>query len=84
MPDMRDTRKTTPLDTTKMDTDWTKEDTTSDRLGYKTYETAMGLVTVYTVDEPGAGGHKAGTTKMEYKDPPPRRMPLKKKYRGQS
>jgi hypothetical protein len=82
---MRDTRKTTPLeDTTKMDTDWTKKDTTSERLGYQTYETAMGLVTVYTVDEPGPKGHKAGTTKMVYKDPPPRPMKLKKKYRQSS
>jgi hypothetical protein len=52
-----------------------------DTIGYKTYETAMGLVTVYTKDEPGAKGHKAGTTKMVYKDPPPRPMKLKKKHR---
>jgi hypothetical protein len=61
--------------------DMTDTKDTKDTIGYKTYETAMGLVTVYTVDEPGAKGHKAGTTKMEYKDPPPRPIPLKKKYR---
>jgi hypothetical protein len=45
-----------------------------DTIGYTTYDTPMGLVTVYTADEPGAKGHKAGTTKMVYKDPPPRPM----------
>lgn len=54
---------------------------TKDTIGYKTYETAMGLVTVYTVDEPGAKGHKAGTTKMEYTGQPPRPITLRKKYR---
>ncbi len=72
-------------DTTKMDTDWTKKDASfSDTLGYKTYETSMGLITVYTKDEPGPGGHKEGTTKMVYNDPPPRPMKLKGKYRRQS
>ena len=61
--------------------DMTDTKDTKDTIGYKTYETAMGLVTVYTVDEPGAKGHKAGTTKMVYKDPPPRPMKLKKKHR---
>jgi hypothetical protein len=79
--DMRDTRKTTPLDTTKMDTDWTKRDTTSDTIGYKTYDTPFGPVTVYTKDQPGPKGPKAGTTKTVWKDPPPRRMKLKKKHR---
>jgi hypothetical protein len=55
-----------------------------DTIGYTTYDTPMGLVTVYTADEPGAKGHKAGTTKMVYKDPPPRPMKLKKKYRRSS
>ncbi len=55
-----------------------------DTIGYETYETAMGLVTVYTTDQPGANGPKAGTTKMVYHDPPPRRMKLKKKHRRQS
>ena len=54
---------------------------TADTIGYETYETAMGLVTVYTMDQPGAKGQKAGTTKMVYNDPPPRPMKLKKKYR---
>ncbi len=55
-----------------------------DTIGYTTYDTPMGKVTVYTVDEPGAKGNKAGTTKMVYKDPPPRPIKLKKKYRQQS
>ena len=50
-------------------------------IGYTTHETAMGTLTVYTKDEPGPTGHKAGTTKMVYKDPPPRRMKLKRKHR---
>ena len=41
----------------------------------------MGTLTVYTKDEPGPKGNKAGTTKMVYKDPPPRRMKLKRKHR---
>jgi len=52
-----------------------------DTVGYKTYDTAMGKVTVYTKDEPGPKGHKAGTSKMEYFDPPPIRMKLKRKHR---
>ncbi len=47
----------------------------------ETVETAMGTLTVHTVDEPGPKGHKAGTSKMVYKDPPPRPIKLKKKYR---
>ena len=57
---------------------------TTDTVGYTTHETAMGTLTVYTADEPGPKGHKAGTSTMVYHDPPPRPMPLKKKYRGQS
>ena len=47
-------------------------------------ETLMGRLTVYLVDEPGPKGAKAGTTKMEYADPPPRPIKLKKKYRQSS
>ena len=53
----------------------------TDTVGYTTHETAMGTLTVYTKDEPGPKGNKAGTTKMVYKDPPPRRMKLKRKHR---
>jgi len=53
----------------------------ADPIGYKTYDTPFGPVTVYTKDQPGAGGHKAGTTKTDWKDPPPRRIRLKRKYR---
>lgn len=49
--------------------------------GYEVRETPMGTITAYTVDEPGPKGRKAGTSRMEYKDPPPRPMKLKKKYR---
>ena len=49
-------------------------------VGFTTHETAMGTITVYTADEPGPKGRKAGTSKMVYKDPPPRPMKLKKKY----
>ena len=45
----------------------------NDTIGYITHETEMGTITVYTKDEPGPQGHKAGTTKMVYKDPPPRK-----------
>ena len=55
-----------------------------DTVGYKTYDTPMGLLTVFTKDEPGPKGYKAGTTKMEYHDPPPRPMKLKKKHRQSS
>ena len=51
---------------------------------YQTYDTPVGKVTVYLKDEPGPKGHKKGTTKMEYKDPPPRPMKLKRKYRQSS
>jgi len=44
-------------------------------------DTPMGRLTVYLADEPGPKGAKAGSTKMEYADPPPRPMKLKKKYR---
>jgi len=64
---------------------WMYEDTSHDeRIGFRTVETAMGTLTVYTADEPGPKGHKAGTTIMVYHDPPPRPIRLKKKYRGQS
>ena len=43
--------------------------------------TPFGTLTVYLKDEPGPKGHKAGTSKMEWADPPPRAMKLKKKYR---
>ena len=52
--------------------------------GTTTHETPFGILTVYTKDEPGPKGHKAGTTKMEYYDPPPRPMKLKKKHRVSS
>lgn len=55
-----------------------------DTIGYETYDTPMGLVTVYVKDEPGPKGQKAGTSKVVYKDPPPRPMKLKKKYRHSS
>ena len=51
-----------------------------DTIGFTTHETAMGTLTVYTKDQPGPNGHKAGTTKMVYLDPPPRPMKLKRKY----
>lgn len=55
-----------------------------DTVGYKTYSTPMGDVTVYTKDQPGANGQKEGTTKTVWKDPPPRPIKLKKKYRRSS
>tara|TARA_Y100001947_G_C10155951_1_gene226082 strand:- start:440 stop:592 length:153 start_codon:yes stop_codon:yes gene_type:complete len=48
-----------------------------------TIETPMGVLTVITVDDPSKG-RKAGTTTMEYYDPPPVPMKLKKKYRQSS
>ena len=48
--------------------------------GYEVHETSMGTLTIYTKDEPGPTGHKAGTTKMEDKGLPPRPSKLKKKY----
>jgi|TARA_Y100001951_G_C11263291_1_gene253879 hypothetical protein len=47
----------------------------------RSFETAMGIVTVVVKDEPGPKGRKAGTSTMEYFDPPPRPIRLKKKYR---
>ena len=44
-------------------------------------ETAFGTLTIFTRDEPGPKGHKAGTTKMEYTGQPPRPITLRKKYR---
>jgi len=52
--------------------------------GYEVHDTPMGKVTVYVKDEPGPKGKKAGTSRMEYHDPPPRPMKLKKKYRQSS
>ena len=52
--------------------------------GYEVRETSMGTLTIYTKDEPGPKGHKAGTSKMEYKGLPPRPIKLKKKYRHSS
>jgi len=43
-------------------------------------ETAFGTLTIFTKDEPGPKGHKAGTTKMEYNGQPPRPITLRKKY----
>ena len=48
-----------------------------DTIGYQIRDTPMGRITIYLKDEPGPRGHKAGTTKMEYHDPPPRPMRLK-------
>ncbi len=47
----------------------------------QSFETAMGIVTVCFKDEPGPRGRKAGTSRMEYKQPPPRNIPLRKKHR---
>ena len=44
-------------------------------------ETSFGVLTIFTKDEPGPKGHKAGTTKMQYNGPPPRPITLRKKYR---
>ena len=44
-------------------------------------ETPFGTLTIFTRDEPGPKGHKAGTTKMEYNGQPPRPITLRKKYR---
>ena len=44
-------------------------------------ETAFGTLTIFTKDEPGPKGHKAGTTKVEYNGQPPRPITLRKKYR---
>jgi len=47
----------------------------------RTFRTAMGIVTVCYKDEPGPKGRKAGTSTIEYFDPPPVRMKLKRKHR---
>lgn len=61
------------------------EDNSHDeRIGFRTYETPLGILTVYTMDEPGPRGHKKGTSTMAYNDPPPRPMRLRQKYRGRS
>jgi hypothetical protein len=44
-------------------------------------ETPFGTLTIFTRDEPGPKGQKAGTTKMEYNGQPPRPITLRKKYR---
>ena len=48
------------------------------------YDTSFGILTVYKKDEPGPKGGKAGTshTVLHEGQPVPRRMKLKKKYRG--
>ena len=48
----------------------------------RTVRTAMGIVTVCYKDEPGPKGRKAGTSTIEYFDPPPIRMKLKRKHRN--
>lgn len=50
------------------------------------YQTSFGIVTVFLKDEQGAEGGKAGTTRTVPHEgqPLPRRMKLKKKYRGRS
>lgn len=50
------------------------------------YSTPFGILTVYKQDQPGAKGGKAGTsnTVLHEGQPAPRRMKLKKKYRGRS
>ena len=50
------------------------------------YSTPFGIITFYKKDEPGPKGNKAGTssTVPHEGQPAPRRMKLKKKYRGQS
>ena len=55
-----------------------------DTIGYKTYDTPLGRITVYTKDQPGPKGKKKGTSTMEYADPPPRPIKLRQKYRRQS
>jgi len=61
--------------------DGTYEDTSHDeRIGFRVVETTMGTLTIYTRDEPGPKGQKAGTSTMVYRDPPPRQMKLKAKY----
>jgi hypothetical protein len=48
----------------------------------ETYETAMGIVTVWKKDgkDPDGVSGKEGTTRMVYSGSEPRRMPLKRKY----
>lgn len=48
------------------------------------WKTPFGLLTVFKKDQAGLKGGKAGTTRMEYDDPPPRPIKLRKKYRHQS
>ena len=43
--------------------------------------TPFGTLTVFLKDVPGIDGGKAGTSQMEWADPPPRPIKLKKKYR---
>ena len=43
--------------------------------------TVWGTRTTFLKDEPGLKGGKAGTSKMEWADPPPRNIPLRKKHR---
>jgi hypothetical protein len=50
------------------------------------YKTPFGIIAVYKKDEPGLKGGKAGTSRTVPHEgqPAPRRMKLKKKYRGLS
>ena len=50
------------------------------------YDTSFGILTVYKKDEPGLKGGKAGTSRTVPHEgqPAPRRMKLKRKYRGLS
>ena len=50
------------------------------------YKTALGLITVWKKDGKDKNGvnGKEGTSKMSYSGPEPRKITLKKKYRGTS
>jgi hypothetical protein len=49
----------------------------------ETYETAMGIVTIWKKDgkDPDGMNGKEGTSRMKYFDPQPIKMALKKKFR---
>ena len=51
-----------------------------------TYKTALGLITVWKKDGKDKNGvnGKQGTSRMSYSGPEPRKMTLKRKYRGMS
>ena len=50
------------------------------------YKTALGLITVWKKDGKDRSGVKGkqGTSRMSYSGPEPRKMTLKRKYRGMS